>query len=45
MKLQKLKELNNPKIHLSKQDLLHIKGGIGSDDIEAGIGGDDLDVI
>ncbi|MDB4768739.1 hypothetical protein OAG16_01565 [Saprospiraceae bacterium] len=43
MKLQKLKELNNPKIYLSKQELLHIKGGIGSDDIEAGIGNDDIE--
>lgn len=45
MKLQKLKDLQNSKNQLTKEELLLIKGGIGSDDIEAGIGGDDLDVI
>ena len=45
MKHQKLKDLQNPKNQLTKDELLHIKGGIGCDDIEAGIVGEDLDTI
>ncbi len=43
MKHQKLKDLQNPKNQLTKDELLHIKGGIGNDDIEAGIGADDME--
>jgi hypothetical protein len=43
MKHQKLKDLQNPKNQLTKEELLHIKGGIGSDDIEVGIGADDME--
>ncbi len=44
MKHQKLKDLQNPKNQLTKDELRHIKGGIGSDDIEVGIGADDMEV-
>ena len=43
MKLQKLKDLQNPKNQLTKEELILIKGGIGCDDIEAGIGNDDIE--
>ncbi len=45
MKHQKLKDLNNPKNQLTKEELIHIKGGIGNDDIEAGITGEDFEVV
>jgi len=43
MKHQKLKDLQNPKNQLTRDELLHIKGGIGNDDIEPGIGNDDME--
>ena len=43
MNLQKLKELQNPKNQLTKEELLIIKGGIGNDDIEVSIGQDDIE--
>jgi hypothetical protein len=44
MKHQKLKDLQNPKNQLTRDELLHIKGGIGNDDIETSIGADDIEV-
>ena len=43
MKHQKLKDLQNPKNQLTKEELLQIKGGIGNEDIEVGIGQDDME--
>jgi len=43
MKHQKLKDLQNPKNQLTRDELLQIKGGIGNDDIEPGIGNDDIE--
>jgi len=43
MKHQKLKDLQNPKNQLTRDELLHIKGGIGNDHIEPGIGNDDIE--
>ena len=43
MKHQKLKDLQNPKNQLTKEELLQIKGGIGNEDIEVSIGQDDME--
>ena len=43
MNHQKLKDLQNPKNQLTKEELLLIKGGIGCDDIEVSIGQDDME--
>ena len=43
MKHQKLKDLQNPKNQLTKDELRKIKGGIGNDDIDVMIGNDDIE--
>ena len=43
MKHQKLKDLQNPKNQLTKDELRKIKGGIGNDDLDVMIGSDDIE--